>query len=758
MESNIFINDVYYDLLDNNSRYLILYGSAGSGKSIFAGQKILIRCLNEPGHRFLVTRKVAATIQNSVFKLFQDLIIQYNLSGLVKSNKSNLTFHFSNGSEIITTGLDDVEKLKSIQGITGRWDEEATELDKGDFDQLDLRLRGETKYYKQDIITFNPIDENHWFKAEFFDKKVDNCTIRHSTYLDNKFIDQEYIDLLNSRIAGDENLYRIYVKGEWGRIKTGAEFYSSFKFNKHVNSIQPPESKIYHLSFDQNVVPYVSCLISQVFQRDNKYILRCIDEMALSNPRNKTECLCDDFLSRYPEAERVFIYGDASGKKRDTRNQYNDYDIIEKKLHKLMSNTSNRVPVSNPSVTKRRDFINRIFDDKYPIEIEIDPKCKKLIADLESVKEDIDGTKLKKKVLDKLTGQSYEPFGHCFVGETLIQTITGQKRIDSLKVNDLVLTRNGYKCVLNVFDNGIREIKTYKIGDNVIKCTPDHKIYANNQFIPIAHLIGLNTFTIFDKKRICKKKLLIIKVTTSLGIQKENQEQKEYIIQGILRLMELIGKLGITFINGCAKLAKYLKVLLYIIKILIHLIMKLVISSVLKILIIANSICKTKEGKERVQKCYSNTLNRRPLNGMDQKQEENGISNTLKTYLCLTKECVKNVAKNTKGFLQIKLLSFIAVLNVKTGTICEKIENLVNGMKKEYALIVGLNLKHINSGKTNIAIGRVQDIQEKVFDIEVEDCHEYFANNILVHNCSDAFDYECVTIFRSYFDSMKFIK
>lgn len=412
MKIDFPINDIYLDLLEDQSRYLILYGSAGSGKSIFAGQKILIRCLSEPGHRFLVTRKIAATIQNSVFKLFCDLISSYNLSGLVKVNKSNLSFHLNTGSEIITTGLDDVEKLKSIQGITGRWDEEATELTKGDFDQLDLRLRGKTKYYKQNIITFNPIDEEHWIKKELFDKELSNRTIKHSTYLDNKFIDQEYIDLLNSRIAGDENLYRIYVKGEWGRIRTGAEFYSSFRFNEHVKPLENNKTGIYHISFDQNVVPYVSCTIAQLNKRDNIYVVNFIDEITLSNPKNQTEYLCDEFIYRYDDIEKIYFYGDATGKKRDTRNKENDYDIIERKLKRFIDNTSNRVPYSNPSVTRRRTFINRIFDKKYPIEINIDPKCKKLIADLESVKEDIDGTKLKKKVLDKLTGQSYEQYGH----------------------------------------------------------------------------------------------------------------------------------------------------------------------------------------------------------------------------------------------------------------------------------------------------------------------------------------------------------
>ena len=158
MKVNLPINDVYYDLLDDNNRYLILYGGSGSGKSIFAVQKILIRCLQVPESRILVVRKIANTLQNSVFKAFADLISQYNLAGLVKANKTNLSYHFNNGSEILTTGLDDVEKLKSIQGITSIWIEEATELEKSDFDQLDLRLRGETKGYKQFIITFNPID------------------------------------------------------------------------------------------------------------------------------------------------------------------------------------------------------------------------------------------------------------------------------------------------------------------------------------------------------------------------------------------------------------------------------------------------------------------------------------------------------------------------------------------------------------------------------------------------------------------------
>jgi hypothetical protein len=31
--------------------------------------------------------------------------------------------------------------------------------------------------------------------------------------------------------------------------------------------------------------------------------------------------------------------------------------------------------------------------------------------------------------------------------------------------------------------------------------------------------------------------------------------------------------------------------------------------------------------------------------------------------------------------------------------------------------------------------------QEQVYDLMIDDCHEYFANGILVHNCIDAIRY-----------------
>ncbi|HOO13450.1 MAG TPA: phage terminase large subunit, partial [Bacillota bacterium] len=118
--------------------------------------------------RFIVVRKVKETLRDSVFAELVNCITRWEMRELWKIPKgrnSELYLKCLNGSEILFFGLDDVEKLKSIQGITGIWVEEASELEPGDYKQLDIRLRGKTKFYKQMIITFNPIYKGHWLEG-----------------------------------------------------------------------------------------------------------------------------------------------------------------------------------------------------------------------------------------------------------------------------------------------------------------------------------------------------------------------------------------------------------------------------------------------------------------------------------------------------------------------------------------------------------------------------------------------------------------
>ncbi len=208
------MNPAFFPLLADDHRYLVLKGGGGSGKSIFAGSKIILRCIYEPGHRFLVCRKVAKTLRDSCFA---QLVGQCSELGAgVKLNRSDLVITFPNGSVILFAGLDDVEKLKSIYNVTGIWIEEASELLESDFNQLDIRLRGQTEYYKQIILSFNPISINHWLKKRFFDQQDERVRTSETTYKDNRFLDDDAIRVLESYKDTDEYYYTVYCHGQWG--------------------------------------------------------------------------------------------------------------------------------------------------------------------------------------------------------------------------------------------------------------------------------------------------------------------------------------------------------------------------------------------------------------------------------------------------------------------------------------------------------------------------------------------------------------
>ena len=245
-------NASFLPLYDDHSRYLVLKGGAGSGKSIFAGRKVLERCVREPGHRFLVCRKVKNTIKGSCFKQLVDQLAEHYPEVTAKANWSDYSITFDNGSEIICCGLDNPEKLKSIYKITGIWVEEASELQAADLNQLNLRLRGKTDYYKQIILTFNPISILHWLKTRFFDDPAPNVRLHESTYKDNHFLleyDPEYLAELESYKDYDEYYYNVYCLGQWGI--TGRTIFDARAVTERIlDDIQPQRVGYFDYDYD----------------------------------------------------------------------------------------------------------------------------------------------------------------------------------------------------------------------------------------------------------------------------------------------------------------------------------------------------------------------------------------------------------------------------------------------------------------------------------------------------------------------------
>lgn len=231
-------NEAFLPLFFDQHRYLVLKGGGGSGKSIFAGRKVLERTTSEAGHRWLVCRKVARTLRESCFEQLRGQIADHYPDAGAKVNKSDLAITFRNGSKLIFAGLDDVEKLKSIYDITGIWIEEASELEEGDFNQLDIRLRTEFPYYLQMILSFNPISITHWLKKRFFDRKDPRARVHESTYRDNRFLTEEAVRTLEAFKDTDEYYYMVYCLGQWG--VTGRTVFDAKAVSRRLTCIPKP--------------------------------------------------------------------------------------------------------------------------------------------------------------------------------------------------------------------------------------------------------------------------------------------------------------------------------------------------------------------------------------------------------------------------------------------------------------------------------------------------------------------------------------
>ena len=215
-------NDVYFPLLlDYSKRYEVYYGGAGSGKSVFIAQKLLIKAINKK-RRILIIRKVGTTLKDSVFPLVIDMLKKWKIYEYCKINLSTYTITLPNESVLLFRGLDDSEKIKSITDITDIWCEEATELNLDEFTQLDLRLRALVDD-SQIWCSFNPVSKENWVFKKWFDKDAiydkENTMILKTTYKDNKFLPDSYINALEEKIHSNPQYYKVYALGEFATLE-----------------------------------------------------------------------------------------------------------------------------------------------------------------------------------------------------------------------------------------------------------------------------------------------------------------------------------------------------------------------------------------------------------------------------------------------------------------------------------------------------------------------------------------------------------
>jgi phage terminase large subunit len=451
-------NNIYWHLKDAFEnpliRFIWCFGGSSAAKTYSTVQLIITSMMDNKDENTMVLRKYAVDIKDSIYSDFTGIIKDWGLTDYFVIQQNYIMCKLT-GSYVRFRGLDDSEKIKGLANFKRVVLEEISQFEETDLKQIRKRLRGRAG--QQIIGIFNPVSEEHWIKTKVFDLELltevesniagiwvnqkGNLIIFKTNYLDNKyiigdwkkdelgnlavdadgnliqiggFVDQHTIDDFEKDKLDDYEYYRIYGLGDWGKIRTGGEFWKKFKYADHVNKIDWNKALPISLSWDENVNPYLTCTVWQIKGKHAQQI----DEICLEDPRNRVKDVCAEFRKRYPidQVSGLFIYGDRTSIKEDTKMEKGENFFTEiTNKHLKDYHPTLKMQSKNPSVAVSGKFINEIYEgtSNSGVTIGINERCKKSIFDYQYALEDSDGTIKKTKKKNKVTGVTYEEFGHC---------------------------------------------------------------------------------------------------------------------------------------------------------------------------------------------------------------------------------------------------------------------------------------------------------------------------------------------------------
>ncbi len=358
-----------------SGRYIVLKGGRSSGKSHFIARKLLEDRLYKK-RDLLCVREFQTNLEQSNYKLFKQLVEKYSLPFRIYSDylRSELT-----KSEIVFKGMNDLtaDGIKSYEGFSDAWIEEAQNFSLNSFQKLDPTIRQNDS---QIFVTMNPetVKDAVLYEIENFHKE--DALIIHINYFDNPFCPAPMRKMAEQiKIHKPEDYRHIWLGEPIDIIKNNVVKNFSQDNIKSINYIDDIDL---HLSCDFNVDPM--CWVLAHKTADKVFFF---DEIVMENTTT-VECI-DKFCSRYPNHKgKIIVNGDASGDNRSVASEYTNYIQIKNRLFAFgYRNVEFRLKHFNPPIKNRvAAWNNKIITNSGKREIIISPKCKWLIYNCENLK------------------------------------------------------------------------------------------------------------------------------------------------------------------------------------------------------------------------------------------------------------------------------------------------------------------------------------------------------------------------------------
>lgn len=203
--------------IDDDSNELLVEGSAGSGKTLFACSKVIFWAINNPNSRIGVFRKTLPSLKKTSWLEIRKLLDTHSIE--YDENRSDGTIILSNNATITFSGLDDLQKVRSLN-LDYIYVEQAEEIDRDTYLELKLRLRGSgvDVTYRQSLLVVQPSEPTHWIYEYFHNMKYGKVV--HFSFRENPFLPEDHKEYYERLKEIDYDAYRRYSLGEWGMLSS----------------------------------------------------------------------------------------------------------------------------------------------------------------------------------------------------------------------------------------------------------------------------------------------------------------------------------------------------------------------------------------------------------------------------------------------------------------------------------------------------------------------------------------------------------
>lgn len=692
-------------LQEATHRYNIWVGAVRSGKSFASLLKFEDFCKNGPTGDFIILGKSRDTIKRNVLYPLRHLLgerFRFYL-GRAEATLYNRIIHI--------VGCNDERAAHKIQGSTlaGAYVDEIATIPEEVFQMLKSRL---SLPGAQMFGTTNPDSPFHWLKKNFIDK-AGELDIKYWNFRleDNPSLDPLFVTNIKKEYVG--LWYQRYIEGEW--VLAEGTIFDFFDKQKHVMDFPPGAAEYYVCGVDYGTTnPTAFSLIgysSKTFP--NRWLEKEYYWDSKIKLRQKTD-------TEYAEDLKKFLQG------YNVRTIYIDPSAVSFRVELQRMGFSGIIEAENEVLDGIRYHSLVLSNGTF----KICHNCIKTIEEYSTYRWD---EKASQRGEDKPRKEN----DHCFAAKTLIATPFGNEPIESIKVGDFVFTRKGAKRVLAIWES---EEEKELINVNGTIVTPNHPYVTKNRGVVSAFELTKSDI-LFKIDPICwdlwKKKQLFGMEKNITDIQKPKIIQSESILDHIdSTCIERFGNFTMD---------QFQKDIISTIETKIPQTIQSTISNSYQLKIMLENIMMKKENfKQESTLIQSDIL---PKNGIDLKKEKNGIKEMVimhGTWSKINLENANNVEANipSKLFME-KQNSALMHVNQHGEEIQISIKSLeiANIAENNFIQQNIITLPHVLSVAPQNLDGR----KEKVYNLTIEDDHEYFADGILVLNCMDSIRYALFT-------------